>query len=207
GNIHFGVREHAMAAIANGIQLHGGLQAYTGTFLSFADYMKPAIRLSALMGQKVIYIFTHDSIGLGEDGPTHQAVDQLPMLRAIPNMITIRPADNRETAAAWAYSIKDNTKPIALILSRQGLPSVENTGKDLFKGAYVVKDFGENPEYAFLATGSELHLAYQAAEKLSQEGKSVRVISVPSIELFEEQDDAYKNEVLPDSIEKRIAIE
>lgn len=206
-NLHFGVREHAMAAIANGIQLHGGLQSYTGTFLSFADYMKPAIRLSALMGQKVIYIFTHDSIGLGEDGPTHQAVDQLPMLRAIPNMVTIRPADNRETAAAWAYAMENDKKPIALILSRQTLPSIENTGVDLFKGAYIVKDFGENPEYAFLATGSELEVAYKAAAKLAEEGKSSRVISVPSIELLEEQSDEYKLSLLPRSIEKRIAIE
>ncbi|WP_282925524.1 transketolase [Helcococcus kunzii] len=206
-NIHFGVREHAMAAMANGIKLHGGLQPYVATFLSFADYMKPAIRLSALMKQKVIYIFTHDSIGLGEDGPTHQAVDQLPMLRAIPNAITIRPADNRETAAAWAYSIKKCTRPISLILSRQSLPSIEGTGMEVEKGGYIVKDFGENPEYLLMGTGSELHLAYGVAEKLFAQGKSARVVSMPSLELFEEQSDEYKESVLSKDIKNRIAIE
>lgn len=206
-NLHFGIREHAMAAIANGIQLHGGLQSYTGTFLSFADYMKPAIRLSALMKQKVIYIFTHDSIGLGEDGPTHQAVDQLPMLRAIPNMVNIRPADARETAAAWAYSIKNNTKPISLILSRQTLPNLDGTGSKLFKGAYVLKDFGQNPEIILMATGSEVQLAYETAEKLFENGKSVRVVSMPSFELFEEQSSEYKESVFPKHITKRVAIE
>lgn len=206
-NLHFGVREHAMAAIANGIELHGGLQSYVGTFLSFADYMKPAIRLSALMKQKPVYIFTHDSIGLGEDGPTHQAVDQLPMLRSIPNSVTIRPADNRETAAAWAYTLKSDSRPVSLILSRQTLPSIENTGKELFKGGYVVKDFGNNPEYLLIGTGSELHLAYGVAEKLFEQGKSARVISMPSIEIFEEQSEEYKESVLPKSIKNRIAIE
>lgn len=206
-NVHFGVREHAMAAMANGIKLHGGLQPYVATFLSFADYMKPSIRLAALMKQKAIFIFTHDSIGLGEDGPTHQAVDQLPMLRAIPNSITIRPADNRETAAAWAYSIKKGSKPISLILSRQTLPSIEGTGMNLEKGGYIVKDFGENPEYLLMGTGSELHLAYGVAEKLFEQGKSARVVSMPSLELFEEQSDEYKESVLSKDIKNRIAIE
>lgn len=206
-NIHFGVREHAMAAMANGINTHGGLQPYTATFLSFADYMKPALRLSSLMKQKVINIFTHDSIGLGEDGPTHQAVDQLSMLRAIPNNIVIRPADNRETAAAWAFAIKKNTQPISLILSRQALPSIEGTGMDLVKGGYVVKDFGENPEYLLIGTGSEMHLAYGVAEKLFEQGKSARVVSMPSIELFEAQSEEYKESVMPRSIKNRVAIE
>lgn len=206
-NLHYGIREHAMGAIANGIQLHGGLHAYTGTFLSFADYMKPALRLAALMKKNVIFIFTHDSIGLGEDGPTHQAVDQLPMLRAIPNMITIRPADNRETAAAWAYTIKEQRKPVSLILSRQSLKSQQNSGKGLFKGAYVLKDFGENPEYLIIATGSEVSVAVDAANILHSQGKSVRVVSMPSIELFEQQDETYKEEVLSSNIKYRIAIE
>lgn len=206
-NIHFGVREHAMAAMANGINTHGGLQPYTATFLSFADYMKPALRLSSLMKQKIINIFTHDSIGLGEDGPTHQAVDQLPMLRAIPNNIVIRPADNRETAAAWAFAIKKNTQPISLILSRQALPSIEGTGMDLVKGGYVVKDFGENPEYLLMGTGSEMHLAYGVAEKLFEQGKSARVVSMPSIELFEAQSEEYKESVMPRTIKNRVAIE
>ena len=206
-NIHFGVREHAMAAMANGINTHGGLQPYTATFLSFADYMKPALRLSSLMKQKIINIFTHDSIGLGEDGPTHQAVDQLPMLRAIPNNIVIRPADNRETAAAWAFAIKKNTQPISLILSRQALPSIEGTGMNLVKGGYVVKDFGENPEYLLIGTGSEMHLAYGVAEKLFEQGKSARVVSMPSIELFEAQSEEYKESVMPRTIKNRVAIE
>lgn len=206
-NIHFGVREHSMAAIANGIKLHGGLQPYVATFLSFADYMKPAIRLSALMNQKVIYIFTHDSIGLGEDGPTHQAVDQLPMLRLIPNSITLRPADNRETAAAWAYAIKKGTKPVFLILSRQTLPSVEGTGKHLDKGGYIIRDFGNNPQYLLMGTGSELHLAYEVAKKLYENGKTARVVSMPSIELFEMQSQDYKDSVLPKSIKNRVVIE
>lgn len=206
-NIYFGIREHAMAAMANGIQLHGGLRSYTGTFLSFADYMKPSIRLAALMKQNVVYVFTHDSIGLGEDGPTHQAVDQLPMLRAIPNLVTIRPADNRETVAAWEYAIKEKNNPVALILSRQTLEDLENTGRDLHKGAYVIKDYGDNPKYAVLASGSEVNLAKKVAEKLFEEGKEVRVISMPSMELFEKQSNEYKDSILPKSIEKRIAIE
>lgn len=206
-NIHYGIREHAMAAMANGISLHGGLLPYTGTFLSFADYMKPSLRLSALMHQKVAYIFTHDSIGLGEDGPTHQAVDQLPMLRAIPNSITLRPADARETAASWAYILESNSKPVNLILTRQAVPNFENTGKNLYKGAYVLKDFGDNPEIILMGSGSEVQLAYGVAEKLFEHGKSTRVVSVPSIELFEEQSVEYKESVLPSNVKNRVAIE
>lgn len=206
-NLHFGVREHAMAAISNGIMLHGGLRPYTGTFLSFADYMKPAIRLSALMHQPVINILTHDSIGLGEDGPTHQAVDQLPMLRALPNSITIRPADARETAAAWAYAIKEDSKPINLILSRQTLPNLEGSGKELLKGAYVIKESGEKPEIILLATGSEVQLAVGIVEKLEKKGISARAISVPSFELFNAQEQSYKDELLPKDVVKRVSIE
>lgn len=206
-NLHFGVREHAMEAAANGISLHGGLRPYTGTFLSFADYMKPAIRLAALMHQPVINIFTHDSIGLGEDGPTHQAVDQLPMLRALPNSVTIRPADARETAAAWAYAIKEDSKPINLVLSRQKLPNIDGTGKKALKGAYLLKDFGENPQIILMASGSEVQLAYGVAEKLYDMGRSARVISMPSMELFDQQSDDYKKDLLPASITTRVSIE
>lgn len=195
-----------MAAMANGISLHGGLRPYTATFLSFADYMKPAIRLSALMHQPVVYIFTHDSIGLGEDGPTHQAVDQLPMLRAIPNSVTIRPADAKETAAAWAFAIKEASRPVNLILSRQALPNYENTGKNLLKGGYILEDFGENPEIVLIATGSEVQLAYEVAKDLHEKGISARAVSMPSMELFDEQSEEYKTQVLPkDTI--RVAIE
>lgn len=205
-NINFGIREHAMAAMANGISLHGGLRPYTATFLSFADYMKPAIRLSALMHQPVVYIFTHDSIGLGEDGPTHQAVDQLPMLRAIPNSVTIRPADAKETASAWAFAIKEASRPVNLILSRQALPNYENTGKNLLKGGYILEDFGENPEIVLIATGSEVQLAYEVAKDLHEKGISARAVSMPSMELFDEQSEEYKTQVLPkDTI--RVAIE
>ena len=205
-NINFGIREHAMAAMANGISLHGGLRPYTATFLSFADYMKPAIRLSALMHQPVVYIFTHDSIGLGEDGPTHQAVDQLPMLRAIPNTVTIRPADAKETAAAWAFAIKETSRPVNLILSRQALPNYENTGENLFKGGYILKDFGEKPEVVLIATGSEVQLAYEVANSLHEKGISARAVSMPSMELFDEQSEEYKVEVLPKNT-IRVAIE
>ena len=205
-NINFGIREHAMAAMANGISLHGGSRPYTATFLSFADYMKPAIRLSALMHQPVVYIFTHDSIGLGEDGPTHQAVDQLPMLRAIPNTVTIRPADAKETAAAWAFAIKETSRPVNLILSRQALPNYENTGENLFKGGYILKDFGEKPEVVLIATGSEVQLAYEVANSLHEKGISARAVSMPSMELFDEQSEEYKAEVLPKNT-IRVAIE
>lgn len=206
-NLHFGVREHAMAAISNGIALHGGLRPYTGTFLSFADYMKPALRLGALMKQPVINILTHDSIGLGEDGPTHQAVDQLPMLRAIPDSITIRPADARETAAAWAFAIKEDSRPVNLILSRQTLPNLEGSGKELFKGAYIIKESGENPQIILMATGSEVQLAVGVVEKLEEKGISARAISVPSFELFDAQEESYKDKLLPKNVTKRVSIE
>lgn len=206
-NIHFGVREHAMAAIANGISLHGGLQAYVATFFVFSDYLKPALRLSALMKQKVIYILTHDSIGVGEDGPTHQPIDQASMIRSIPNVIDLRPADNRETAYAWRYAMESEGAPIALMLTRQDLPSIENTGSGLEKGAYVVKDFGANPELIVMASGSELKLAYDACKVLSEEGKAVRLVSVPSFNLFDMQSKEYREEVLPNSIRKRVSIE
>lgn len=206
-NIHYGVREHAMAAVANGISLHGGLTPFVATFFVFSDYLKPALRLSAIMKRKVIYILTHDSIGVGEDGPTHQPIDQMAMLRAIPNVINFRPADNTETAYAWKYIMQAKDMPITLALSRQTLPDIEGTGEGVLKGAYVVKDFGDKPELILIATGSEVKLAMDAAEKLHEEGKSVRVVSMPSMEIFDAQDSAYKEEVLPADVRKRVAIE
>lgn len=206
-NIHYGVREHAMAAIANGIALHGGLAPFVATFFVFSDYLKPALRLSALMGTKVIYILTHDSIGVGEDGPTHQPIDQMPMLRAIPNTVNFRPADNRETAAAWAYAVKAQGHPITLELSRQTLPDLEGSGSQVEKGAYVLKDFGEKPEIILMGSGSEVKLAYDLGQKLHEEGKSVRVVSVPSFELFDKQSKEYKESVLPQDVRKRVSIE
>ena len=206
-NIHYGVREHAMAAVANGISLHGGLTPFVATFFVFSDYLKPALRLSAIMKRKVIYILTHDSVGVGEDGPTHQPIDQMAMLRAIPNVINFRPADNTETAYAWKYIMQAKDMPITLALSRQTLPDIEGTGEGVLKGAYVVKDFGDKPELILIATGSEVKLAMDAAEKLHEEGKSVRVVSMPSMEIFDAQDSAYKEEVLPADVRKRVAIE
>lgn len=205
-NIHFGVREHAMAAIANGISLHGGFIPYVATFLVFADYLKPALRLSAIMKQKVIYIFTHDSIGVGEDGPTHQPIDQVPMLRAIPNVVNIRPCDNRETAAAWEYAMKSDGRPITFALTRQNLESIGGTGADAQKGGYILKDFG-NIEMILMASGSEVKVAYEIGQKLYDKGIGVRVVSMPSFELFEEQSEEYKNLVLPKEIRKRVSIE
>ncbi len=206
-NIHFGIREHAMAAILNGMALYGGLKVYGATFLVFSDYMKPSIRLSALMGLPVTYVFTHDSIGVGEDGPTHQPVDQLPMLRSIPNSVVFRPADSRETAAGWAYAMKNEKGPISLILSRQGLPLLEGSGKEALKGGYIIKKEEKELETILLASGSEVNLAVEAAKELEEKGIGTRVVSMPSLELFEEQTKEYKEEILPRSIRKRVAIE
>jgi transketolase len=205
-NVHYGVREHAMAAISNGIALHGGLIPYCATFLIFSDYLKPALRLSALMKQRVIYIFTHDSIGVGEDGPTHQPVDQLPMLRSIPGVVNFRPCDNKETAAAWAYALQHTDGPTTLSLTRQNTTDLAETGKGALKGAYVLKDFGE-PELILMASGSEVKLIYEAAEELHNRGLGVRVVSVPSWEVFEAQGAEYKESVLPSSIRARLAVE
>lgn len=206
-NIHYGVREHAMAAVANGISLHGGLLPFVATFFVFSDYLKPALRLSAIMKRKVIYILTHDSIGVGEDGPTHQPIDQMAMLRAIPNVINLRPADNRETAHAWAYAMRAKDMPITLALTRQTLPDLDGSGEGLSKGAYILKDYGDEPQIILLASGSEVNLVNEAAKALYEEGTSVRVVSVPSFELFEAQDESYKESVLPKSIRKRLAVE
>lgn len=207
-NIRFGVREHAMSAIANGIVLHGGLKIFAGTFFTFTDYMKAGMRLSAIMKLPVTYVLTHDSIGVGEDGPTHQPVEHLAALRSMPCMITFRPADAKETAAGWLYSSSISQKPVSLVLSRQKLPVLKNTGKDALKGAYIVFEPEEKKADAIImASGSEVSLAIEAAERLENEGIYLKVISFPSFELFEEQSEEYKNLILPENIEKRIAIE
>ena len=206
-NIHFGVREHAMFAIANGIALHGGSIPYAATFFVFSDYGKPAMRLAALMGLRVLYVLTHDSIGVGEDGPTHQPVEHMAMLRSLPNMTVFRPCDARETAAAWSYGLLREEGPTALVLSRQNLPLLPNTGKNALKGAYVLKDFGENPEIILIATGSEVQLALSAGEMLAQRGYRARVVSMPSREVFFRQDKDYQESVLPGDIRKRLAVE
>ncbi len=211
-NIRFGVREHAMGSILNGMALHGGLIPYGGTFLVFSDYMRPAIRLAALMGLHVIYIFTHDSIGLGEDGPTHQPVEQLAALRAIPNLTVIRPCDANETAEAWRVALKTRKGPVALVFSRQGLPVLDRSqlgpAQDLSKGAYVLRDCpGGNPDLVLIATGSEVHIALEAAVRLEKEGVGVRLVDMPSWEVFEEQPKSYRQQVLPDQVRMRVALE
>ncbi len=204
-NLHFGIREFAMTAMVNGMALHGGLRPYCATFLVFSDYMKPAIRLAALMKLPVTYILTHDSIGVGEDGPTHQPIEHLAMLRSIPHMTVYRPADGKETLAAWKYAMQHDG-PVALALTRQKLPELELTGEGAEKGAYVIYDT-ENPQALILATGSEVQLALAAAEELQKEGIRCRVVSMPSWEVFERQDAAYKRSVLPSHITRRVAVE
>jgi transketolase len=211
-NFHFGVREHAMGAVLNGMALYGGLIPYGGTFLVFSDYMKPAIRIAALSHIPAIYVFTHDSIGLGEDGPTHQPIEHLAALRAVPNLTVIRPADANETVEAWKLAVTRRDGPTALILTRQALPTLDRSLADspgeLAKGAYVLSDFGEGePELILMASGSEVSLVYEAAARLAAEGANVRAVSFPSWELFEQQDQAYREAVLPKRIQKRLAVE
>jgi transketolase len=211
-NIHFGIREHGMAAILNGVALHGGFIPYGSSFLVFTDYCRPSIRLAALMGIHVIYVFTHDSIGLGEDGPTHQAVEQLASLRAIPNFIVIRPGDANEATEAWRTAMMHRGGPVLLALSRQKLPTLDRTAmtpaRELARGAYVLSETkGRTAEIILLASGSELHLALGARDELEKRGHAVRVVSVPSMELFEKQDAAYRDSVLPPAIGRRLAIE
>jgi transketolase len=204
-NFHFGVREHAMGAALNGMAVFGGVIPYGATFLVFADYMRPTIRLAALSHIPTIFIFTHDSIGLGEDGPTHQPVEQLTSLRIIPNLVVIRPADANETVQAWKVAIERRNGPTVLALSRQNLATMDAVVQ-VEKGAYVLKDFGK-PEMILMASGSEVGLILEAAQKLADEGKGVRVVSFPSWELFEKQDAAYRESVLPKNIQKRLAVE
>jgi transketolase len=211
-NFHFGVREHGMGAVLNGIALHGGLIPYGGTFLVFSDYMRPPIRLAAMMGLKVIYIFTHDSIGLGEDGPTHQPVEQLAALRAIPNLTVIRPCDANETSEAWRAALNCHQGPVALVLTRQNTPTLDRSklasAEGLSRGAYIIKDAPDrNPDLILLAAGSEVPICVDAGEKLEKRNIAVRVVSMPSWELFERQSQKYRREVLPKDISVRVAIE
>lgn len=208
-NIHFGVREMAMTAITNGIYLHGGLRPFCATFFVFSDFMKPMIRLAALMGLPVAYVLTHDSIGVGEDGPTHEPVEQLSMLRSIPNLNVFRPADYTETAVAWAQAMKSETTPTAIVLTRQGLPQLEGSSKEAFRGGYVVSEASNqnNIDLILMASGSEVELAINAQKALEGEGKSVRVVSMPCMDIFEAQDAAYKETVLPFGVRARVAIE
>ncbi|MDR1665186.1 MAG: transketolase [Clostridiales bacterium] len=211
-NLHFGVREHAMTAIANGLSAHGGLRPYAAGFFVFSDYMKPALRLSAMMKLPVVYIMTHDSIGVGEDGPTHEPIEQLAMLRSIPGFTVIRPCDTRETAAAWALAITRTDSPTALILSRQNLPLLPESGKGALKGAYILRESINPktglPDILLMASGSEVDLICKARDILRKEhGVHARVVSFPSFEIFNEQSGEYKQSVLPDSVRARLAVE
>jgi len=209
-NVYFGVREHAMGAAGNGMALHGGVNAFVSTFFVFSDYLRPSIRLAALQKLPVVYVFTHDSIAVGEDGPTHEPVEHLAALRTIPGLTVIRPSDANETASAWAYALTQKEGPVALVLSRQNLPIYEETkaNKDaVSKGGYVLTETNASPELILIATGSEVSLAVGAKAELEKEGRSVRVVAMPSRELFEKQSDAYKQSVLPAAVAKRITIE
>jgi transketolase len=209
-NVYFGVREHAMGAAANGMAYHGGLKPFVSTFFVFNDYLRPSIRLAALSKLPVTYVFTHDSIAVGEDGPTHEPVEQLAALRAIPGLTVIRPTDANETASAWAYALQQTEGPVALILSRQNLPIFSETKANLenvSKGAYVLTETNANPDVILIATGSEVSLAVNAKTELEKENTSVRIVAMPSWELFNKQSAEYKETVLPSSVTKRVAIE
>jgi transketolase len=208
-NIRFGVREFAMGAVMSGMFLHGGIRPYGGTFLVFADYMRPAIRVAALMKLPLIYVFTHDSVAVGEDGPTHQPVEHLASLRAIPNLVVIRPADATETAHAWRKAISMNDQPVALILSRQKLPVLDakQTACGVDQGAYVLSNCKGRAQILIIATGAEVHIALDAQQQLGKKGIAARVINMPSWEIFEAQSTAVKNRILPPTIKNRIAVE
>ena len=206
-NLHFGVRELAMSAMANGIILYGGLRVYVGTFFVFSDYMKPMMRLAALMKQPVTYVLTHDSIGVGEDGPTHEPIEQLAMLRAMPNINVFRPADATETAAGWYLAVTSKDTPTALVLTRQNLPQLPGSSKDALKGGYVVSEAKGDLQGILIASGSEVSLAIEAQEELAKENINVRVVSMPCMDLFEQQSDEYKEKILPKNIRARVAIE
>jgi transketolase len=203
--IHFGVREHGMGSIMNGLALHG-LRPYGGTFLIFSDYMRPTIRLAAMMGLPVVYVFTHDSIGLGEDGPTHQPIEHVTSLRAIPNLLVLRPADGNETAQAWKAALSRDDGPTALVLTRQGVPQICPADNGLARGAYILKDSQDDPQVVIIATGSEVSIGQQAVERLQQEGYQARLVSMPSWELFDQQPQAYRDAVLPAGVPK-LAVE
>ena len=207
-NMHFGVRELAMTAIGNGMMLHGGLHAFVSTFFVFSDYVKPMARLSAIMGVPLTFVLTHDSIGVGEDGPTLEPIEQLSMLRALPYFTVYRPCDATETAAAWAYAVTSKKTPTALVLTRQNLPQMAGSSKEALKGAYVIADSAKNvPDAILIASGSEVSLAVDAKAELIKDGIDVRVVSMPSMDVFEQQSDEYKESVLPKSVRKRVAIE
>jgi transketolase len=210
-NIYFGVREHAMGAIVNGLTLHG-FRALGSTFLIFSDYMKNTVRLAALMGLPSLFVYTHDSIGLGEDGPTHQPIEQLPGLRAIPNLYVVRPADANETVLAWRFAMWQQKSPVAIVETRQGLPILDPDTVPLDaveRGAYVLKDAsgGAEPDVVLMGTGSEVKLCLAAQELLEADGAAARVVSVPCAERFLEQDDLYRDEVLPPGVRARVAVE
>ena len=205
-NVHFGIREFAMTAMANAIALHGGLRPYIAGFFVFSDYMKAAMRISALSQLPVISILTHDSIGVGEDGPTHQPIEQLAALRSMPGYTVIRPCDTHETAAAW-YLALTRKQPTGIVLSRQSLPLLPETGKGALKGAYILQDCEGTPDIILMATGSEVELIYKANVFLTEQGYKVRTVSMPSFEVFEEQSEEYKESVLPNAVRKRVAVE
>ena len=214
-NIHFGVREHGMGAITNGIAYHGGIIPFDSTFFVFSDYMRPVLRVAALSHLRRISVFTHDSVGVGEDGPTHQPIEHLAAVRAIPNMVDLRPADANEVREAWIVAIENAHRPSALVLTRQALPTLDRTSgayapaAGLKKGAYVLKDYGESgkPQIILMASGSEVSLIVEAGKKLAEKGVAVRLVSVPSWQLFDEQDQAYKDSVLPPHVTARVAVE
>ncbi|MDY5484008.1 MAG: transketolase [Clostridium sp.] len=206
-NLHFGVREMAMTAIGNGMMLHGGLRAYVATFFVFSDYCKPMARLSALMGVPLTYVFTHDSIGVGEDGPTHEPIEQLATLRALPNFNVFRPCDATETEAAWYSALTSQKTPTALVLTRQNLAPVAGSSREALKGGYVIDDCEGTPEAILIATGSEVSLAVKAKELLAAEGRKIRVVSMPCMELFEAQSAEYKESVLPKAVRRRVGVE
>ncbi len=207
-NIHFGIREIAMAAIGNGIALHGGLRPFVSTFFVFSDYVKPMARLSALMGVPLTYVLTHDSIGVGEDGPTHEPIEQLAMLRAMPNFYVYRPADATECAAAWYFAANKKDAPTALVLSRQNLPQLDGSSQEALKGGYILEDSAKDtPDAIIIATGSEVSLAVEAKKELAAENIDVRVVSMPCMDLFEDQPDEYKDAVLPKNVTARVGVE
>jgi len=205
-NLHFGVREHAMGAILNGMALHGGVIPFGATFLTFADYMRPSIRLAAMMRLPVVYVFTHDSIGVGEDGPTHEPVEQIASLRAIPHLTVIRPADANETAQAWRVALTQRLGPVALVLTRQVVPILP-PGGDVLRGAYIIADAPDTPDVILIASGSEVSLALEARQKLAEQNVQARVVSMPSWELFDGQPQEYRDHVLPPQVKARLAIE
>jgi transketolase len=207
-NLHFGVRELAMAGIGNGLALHGGLRAYVSTFFVFSDYVKPMARLSALMGLPLTFVLTHDSIGVGEDGPTHEPIEQLAMLRSMPNFTVFRPADATECIAAWYYAITSTKTPTALVLTRQNLPQLPGSSKEALKGGYIISDSKKSvPDAIIMASGSEVELGVKAQAELEKEGVDVRVVSIPSMDLYEVQSNEYKESIMPKSVRARVAVE